>query len=113
MRAFFSVTFIFIYQSILSQSISGTIKDKETGELVPYAHVSLKGHSTGTVTNSEGVFKLVVDKINAADSLKISHISYVTKLINIQQLKQNEENTIELQPLVVSLNEVVVSGRDP
>jgi hypothetical protein len=113
LRKFNAIFFVFLNHYVMSQSIFGTIKDKETGELVQYAHISVSGRITGTVSNAEGAFKLTFEKISDLDSLRISHVGYRTTLISSKILKQNEENVIELVPLVVSLNEVVITGKDP
>jgi hypothetical protein len=96
----------------MSQSIRGIVKDNETGEPIQYAYVLLNGFPTGTMTNSEGVFKLVNDKIDDLDSLKFTHVGYATIVLSFKSLHLDQENIIKMATHAISLDEVVVNGKD-
>ena len=62
-------------------------------------------------TNSEGEFsiKIPIGKING--QLMLSYIGYKNKVINLKELKA-ENNLIILDPYNIALNEVIVSTND-
>jgi len=52
----------FLSSSVYSQYvISGKVTDKSSGEDIPYAAVSIKGTTTGVMTNDYGFYSLTVD----------------------------------------------------
>ena len=89
--------------------VKGKITDKETN--VPLDAVSIvafqKGISSGTISNTEGIFQVVIDP--GTDSLQFSRIGYASKTIDLSQ------NTyagtflkIEMQVQQKQLGEVIV-----
>ncbi|GAB3973623.1 TonB-dependent receptor [Spirosoma terrae] len=86
------------------QSVSGTIKDKTSGEALPGVSVVVKGTTTGTTSDQEGRFKL---NVPANATLLFSFIGYAT----IEQPIQNRTSfTIELSADTKQLSEVMVVG---
>ncbi len=85
-------------------TVTGTVKG-ETGEGIPGVSVVLKGTSTGTATNAEGNYSLVVP--DGAGTLVFSYIGYTTEEVPI-----GNRTTIDvsLVPDIKSLTEVVVVG---
>ena len=55
-------------------TLKGTITDAKTGTLLPYAYVQIKGKALGTVTDSEGYFKLTVPKTLQNELLVFSYV---------------------------------------
>ncbi|MDF9798888.1 TonB-linked SusC/RagA family outer membrane protein [Catalinimonas alkaloidigena] len=89
----------------VEQQISGTVKDGESGEVLPGVNVLAKGTTSGTVTDIDGAYRLsVADDVT---SLVFSSIGYVTEEVAI-----NGRTTIDLEmmPDIQSLSEVVVIG---
>ena len=86
--------------------ITGRLTDKENGEAIPYATVSIKGEKTATVSDSAGNFKLTVIPKEKNASLIISCIGYEQKEITIPL--NNESNNITLQQDVNALPEIIV-----
>ncbi len=86
-------------------TVSGTVKDAETGQALPGVTIAVKGTTTGTSTNSAGAFQLSVP--DAKDTLKVSYIGYQTKEVAV-----NGRGTIniELQSQSLKINELVVTG---
>ncbi|MCC8171015.1 MAG: SusC/RagA family TonB-linked outer membrane protein [Parabacteroides sp.] len=84
-------------------TLTGVVKD-ETGEPVIGANVSVKGSSTGAVTDIDGKFTLTVP---ANAILKITYIGYSDKEIKVGAQKNIE---IILEEDTQKLNEVVVVG---
>lgn len=87
--------------------VSGKVLDHITGEALPGANIILKGTHQGTVADVNGEFTIEIPYGHANPVLIIEFISYITKEIKI---KGPQELTIELDPDVSSLDEVVVVG---
>jgi TonB-linked SusC/RagA family outer membrane protein len=87
-----------------TKNISGIVKD-ESGEVLPGVSVIIAGTSTGTVTNSEGIFEL--NKVQPSDKLKFSFIGMKGQIVSVG----NSANLrITMQTDVSDLDEVVVVG---
>src|SRR5688572_16964719 len=83
--------------------VTGKITDA-TNQGMPGVNVILKGTSTGTTTNNEGVFSI---EAAPEDVLQVSFIGYKTQEIAVG----NQTNiTATLEEDVETLNEVVVTG---
>ena len=61
--------------------VSGIVKNRETGEPLPYASLSLKNHPIGTISNENGEFDFYVPKSKQNDTLSISFIGFNLYLI--------------------------------
>lgn len=86
------------------KSVSGKVSDSK-GDGVPGASVSVKGTTTGTITDAEGAFKINVP--NAGGTLVISSIGY--KTVELQVTNQSTVN-VTIEDDAASLDEVVVTG---
>ncbi|RFS16678.1 TonB-dependent receptor [Emticicia sp. C21] len=86
------------------KSVSGKVSDSK-GEGVPGASVSVKGTTTGTISDAEGNFK--INAPNAGGTLVISSIGY--KTVEIAIGNQSTIN-VTLEDDAASLDEVVVTG---
>lgn len=85
-------------------TVSGVVRDAETGETIPGATVKAKGSSAGTQTDIDGAYTLQVD---ANETLIFSFISYVTQEIAVNN--QTQIN-VELASSTQELDQVVVIG---
>jgi len=85
-------------------TVTGTIVD-EKGEPLPGANVLVKGTVLGTTTDATGAFTLNVPDANS--TLVFSFIGYLSKEM---PLNNQSRFDISLDPDVVSLSEVVVTG---
>jgi iron complex outermembrane receptor protein len=86
------------------KTISGTVKDSETGEAIPGASVTIRGTNVGTITNATGEFSL---QASVGDELVITSVGYVPNSIVV-----SDANTysITLTSQTEQLMEVVVVG---
>ncbi|MEM6700489.1 MAG: TonB-dependent receptor [Bacteroidota bacterium] len=89
-------------------TISGYIKNAETGEELLYASVLSLEESSGATTNLYGFYSLSLPK--GTHTLQFSYLGYET-LEKIVDLQENLALNIELLPAGVALEEVVVEGR--
>lgn len=89
-------------------TISGYIKNAETGEELLYASVLSLEEVSGATTNLYGFYSLSLPK--GTHTLQFSYLGFETleKIVNLQE---NLEFNIELLPSGVALKEVVVEGR--
>lgn len=86
-----------------THSVSGTITDE--GQLpIPGASIVIKGTTTGTITASDGSFKM---QAADGDVLEISYIGYTSEEVTVNG---NTPINISLAPDMVGLSEVVVVG---
>ncbi len=91
-------------QQTQNRTISGTVKD-EKGQPMPGVSVVVKGTTTGTVTDADGMFTLSVPSDTKA--LQFSFIGMKTQEVDISG--KTNVNVI-LEELTVSLGEVVAIG---
>lgn len=56
--------------------IKGIVKDKNSGENLPYATVQIPGLTTGTISNSDGFFNLILKTCDSVD-VSVSYLGYV------------------------------------
>ncbi|UTA68824.1 TonB-dependent receptor [Emticicia sp. 21SJ11W-3] len=86
------------------KSVSGKVSDAR-GEAIPGASISVKGTTTGTISDAEGNFKINVP--TAGGTLVISSIGY--KTVQVALANQSTLN-ITLEDDASGLDEVVVTG---
>jgi len=86
-------------------TVTGTVRDHQSGDVMPGVNVLVKGTSLGTITNGEGKYTINVSDRNS--TLIFSFIGYVT-----QEISLNGRATLDVALLsdVEQLGEVVVIG---
>ncbi len=90
-------------------TISGYLKDSETGEALIGATIAIKGTSTGTITNNYGFYSLSLPKGNYL--LQFSYIGYESKLEEIQ-LNKNQKLSQTLKLDETDLEVIVISATE-
>lgn len=101
------MSFLLAQSLVFSQTtitVSGTVSD-DVGQPLPGASVVVKGSTTGTQTDFDGIFTL--DNVPSNGTLAISYIGFTT-----QEIAVNGQSTIDvgLQVDAEALDEVVVIG---
>lgn len=86
-------------------SVSGVVRDAETGEPLPGATILVKGTNTGTLANENGTFSLEVPDNTAI--LVVSYLGYETQEVAIGN---RTDLVIELINDPLQLGDVVVIG---
>ncbi|HKK45699.1 MAG TPA: TonB-dependent receptor [Balneolaceae bacterium] len=89
----------------LKETVSGTVKDAESGDTLPGVNVIVKGTTTGTSTDSDGHFQLNVPSLQ--DTLVFSFIGYQRQIIPIDG---RTTINISLKIQTISGEEMVVVG---
>lgn len=108
MSKFFIIIFLFIYNTILGQTITGILKNAYNQEPIEFANIGIDGENTGTVTDVNGRFNLFVDSKYDNDTMLFSVIGYKPLLIKIADLRKKNENVIFLEEKVYELAEVII-----
>jgi hypothetical protein len=78
----------------MGQALTGTIKDKKSQEAISYANIWIKGTTTGTMSDMNGMFLL---KLSPKDTLCVSSVGYERIEIPAKNITEN--------PLIVFLSE--------
>ncbi len=99
-------------QSILPVTLSGKIIDSETAEPLQFATIGIKHIGKGTITNNDGKFILKVTKECLDDTLTISYVGYLSRLVPVKSLAGNIM-TISLDRDFISIPEIIVRYKDP
>lgn len=91
-------------------TLSGILKDSETGESLPFASIMVKGTLNGTTTNMDGYFTL--HNVTSDTSMLIaSYIGYKKTEIKLNPNLSKSNLLIEIAPTLLNLNEVVVTAQ--
>ncbi|WP_136151275.1 TonB-dependent receptor [Flavobacterium sangjuense] len=102
----FIVSLFFCGITFAQTSISGSVKDSKN-QPVPGANVKVAGESSGTVTDSDGNFKLTTTKKPPFD-IEISSVGYGSKKVSVTSNNQNV--SVALNDEENKLDEIVVSA---
>lgn len=103
--------FFIVANSLVAQThieIRGKVLDQKSKEPLPYANISIKNSSIGTVSNEQGEFEFFVPFDLVDDMLIVSYIGYKTFKEKISNLKESTTILLEESPIV--LNEITVSS---
>ncbi len=90
-------------------TLSGLVKDKQTGESLPFANVGVRGSTTGTFTNADGYFTLL-NVPSDTSTLLFSYIGYNTATIFLTPDLPVTNLLIEMESSAQVLKEVVIKG---
>lgn len=91
--------------------VIGNIYDKNSGEPLAFANISLLGKSFGTVSNDQGSFNFKLPFKYIADTLVISYIGYKNTYIPVNQLSY-DYNNIYLEEDHYQIQEVIIRSND-
>ncbi|BAX78769.1 DUF5686 and carboxypeptidase regulatory-like domain-containing protein [Labilibaculum antarcticum] len=95
-----------------SQQITGTISDTD-GNAIPFANIYSKTLATGTTSNIDGQYQLVLPK--GEWDLEFRYLGFKTKEVKVSINDKDVEMNVALAPQTYQLKEVKVlaSGEDP
>src|SRR5690625_1191837 len=88
------------------QTVTGTVVDAASGEVLPGVNILIKGTTIGTSSDANGSFELEVPSPKS-DTLVLSFIGYQTNEVPVNG---RSKLTIELQPEAIMGEEMVVVG---
>lgn len=94
--------------SVSAQNIQGVVTDSLTNEPIPYLSVFYEGKGVGSITDSDGNYKVETRK--GWNKLTFSAVGYVTKVVNIIPGVTKNLN-VRMRPDDIMLDEVVVKPK--
>ena len=89
--------------------IGGTVTDGQTEIPLSGAHVFTEDMAHGAITNAEGRFVLELPAL--PDIIVVQHLGYAPRVFPVPP-EESESLVIRLAPIVIPLEEVLVSGED-
>ncbi|MFT5886954.1 MAG: ferric enterobactin receptor [Arcticibacterium sp.] len=91
-------------------TLSGVVKDEFSGETLPFATLSILGHSNiASQTNVDGYYSLLYVPSDTA-LIQVSYVGYLRKVIRLTPGSDTENFMIELKENSQNLDEVVVTA---
>ncbi|UOQ72986.1 carboxypeptidase-like regulatory domain-containing protein [Hymenobacter cellulosilyticus] len=111
----YSLRFILLLPALLAtltgraQAITGTIRDANTHEPVPYVNIGVLHKGVGTVADEQGTYRLNLAEAQPTDTVRISSLGFRPRLLRVQELRQ--QPAVELSPEAVVLREVKVKAK--
>ncbi|OEK05870.1 carboxypeptidase-like regulatory domain-containing protein [Roseivirga misakiensis] len=109
---FLLVFFGLLQTDLFAQSvrtIKGVIREKESGQVIPFATIKLKGVNQGTIADEMGEFSLNVGEQESESTLIVRCLGYQALEIDVSSLSSEENNQIELAREAIDLGAVLVS----
>lgn len=91
--------------------IRGTIIDKNTNEVLPYANIVILQKYKGTVSNEKGGFSFDLSPFSLEDTISFQYIGYKSQKMLVHQA--TSEMTIYLEEDMINLSEAFVYGNPP
>jgi hypothetical protein len=111
-KLIFSLIILSFHLSLIGQHIVlSTVCDSSTKEALAYVNIGIKFKNKGTVSNTEGGFRMNFNADQLSDSLTFSFVGYETRTLSINSLVENEQDTIWLKPRIQEITEYVVSSK--
>lgn len=92
---------------IVKYKVLGIVKEKGTGESLPYATISIQETPNGTSTNTDGYFSLSTAK-NDSLTLLVSYLGFQPLKVKVAPLSDNKLLTFELYRNNSIISDVVV-----
>ncbi len=88
-------------------TITGVVKDKKSGESLPFATVIIKGKNNGATTNVDGYFTLFNVPSDTA-VIEVQYLGYQTKRIRLKPNMDFEDLKIFLEDFSHEIEEIIV-----
>ncbi len=93
-------------------TISGKLLDKHSKEPVIYGTIGVRGSSIGSITNSNGEFRLRLPDSLKCCKIYVFHLGYHAQDIDIAILA-NKHTVLPMEPLIMEIPEVIVQSVNP
>ncbi|MEM9391570.1 MAG: carboxypeptidase-like regulatory domain-containing protein [Bacteroidota bacterium] len=89
-------------------SVQGSVIDAESKRAIPYANIGILNTKTGTISNTDGTYKITVPDSLLLRKIIFSAIGYHRQEFGVNQLKQNPK--VELEPRTIRLKNIVITA---
>jgi hypothetical protein len=90
-------------------TLTGIIRDKGTGEALPFATIRIQGTTNGSSSNADGYFTLLKVPTDTS-TLIVQYLGYETQPVFLTPLSPKKNMGIDLKPRSQILNEVKVTA---
>ena len=107
------IGFLSFYNYCFSQEliIMGKVMDSNKNTALNYANIGIANKSVGTVSDSNGIFKLKLnDKVTINDTIQFSYVGFKTKKVLVSALK-TKDPIVLLEPQNNVLKEVIIKPK--
>lgn len=95
--------FVLPYFGYAQQAVTGIVTEKDGGAPIPGVNITVKGTTSGTITDLDGAYSINVEQ---GETLVFSFIGYATKEMAVSGSVLN----VDLETDAVNLDELVVIG---
>ncbi len=92
--------------------ISGIITNGETGEVIPYASISVMDEPFGTITNQDGQYELKIPENYQRKKIIYSCMGFAQRSVDPDTVTGSTVD-VKLEPVDVRLREIEVAAIDP
>ena len=89
-------------------NLSGLVIDRETNKPISYVNIYILNTTKGTVTNSEGFFKLAIGSNKEEKSVLFSALGYKSLVINLSDLVNKDGLKFEMVAAINKLDAVLL-----
>jgi len=91
--------------------IFGKLLDAKTQEPITFASIRIKGRALGVISNEDGSFKIPAKYKEYGDIIEMSSMGYRSLEMLIDDFFTYQLNIVRLQPAVLELDEVLLTGK--
>lgn len=98
-----------VYEKKTNFTLKGKVKDKITGETLPFAQLLIEDTNKGTVTNGDGYFT-IFNVPTDTSTIAVHYVGYDVRHIYLTPKKASKDLIIELTPTTTEIEEVVVTA---
>ena len=98
------------YAQLKGNLIKASLVEKGTSKPIPFANVTITNTTSGTAANANGEFLIGIENQHKKERLKISCIGYVSRTFSIDSLNGHLYSTLELNPDLNLLDEIVIKA---
>lgn len=96
--------------SAFNYTLTGVVRDKSSGEALPFATVQVKGTTLGTSTNADGYFTLLKVPTDTSE-IVVQYIGYNNTEIYLTPQTPKKNLIVEILPSVQNLKMVTIMGQ--
>ncbi|MDN5199914.1 carboxypeptidase-like regulatory domain-containing protein [Fulvivirgaceae bacterium BMA10] len=92
-------------------NVTGIVRDKQTGESLPYSNIFIKGTEVGATSNVDGHFSLLNIPSDTC-TLVVNYLGYQRKEIRLKDFQKKSHVEVNLESSAELLEEVVVEDQE-
>jgi len=89
-------------------TIKGIVKDADQNTPLSYVNIGIINTTVGTITAPDGTFELYIDSIHLAGTIRVSHIGYIEKEIQLEKHANQQYFEISLTIENTTLEQIEV-----